>query len=473
MLLAAEELMAARYQMALSLGFHIVLSCFGVALPALIYVLHRRGLRHEDADVRSDSLALAKKWAKVSAVLFAVGAVSGTVLSFELGLLFPGMMEEFGDVIGLPFALEGIAFFLEAIFIGIYLYGWDRLPPKLHLRVLIPIIASGAFGTFCIIAVNAFMNNPAGFSRDTNGEIIDVDPLAAMFNNAVWGQAIHMFVATYAVTGFLVASVYAVGMRKGRLDQRHRTGFLVAFAFATIAAFAQPVIGHFTGQRLAEDQPTKLAAFELAEESEDRAPLTIGGLWIDGEKRFGIEIPYAGSIASGNSLNQVVPGVNDFPADELPPLNVTHVAFQTMVGAGTAMVGIAAWFWWRRRRVGDAVFEEKWTMWSIVAGGGLSVLALEAGWTATEVGRQPWIVYGEMRTADAVTSNSGVWISLAAIVILYASMAALATKVIRSMARRWRESDDLDLPTPYGPSELSPRREMASISGEDDCRGVE
>lgn len=454
MLIAAEEvaseLMAARYQMALSLGFHIVLSCFGVALPALIYVLHRRGLKHNDAD----ALALAKKWAKVSAVLFAVGAVSGTVLSFELGLLFPGMMAEFGDVIGLPFALEGIAFFLEAIFIGIYLYGWDRLPPKVHLRVLIPIIASGAFGTFCIIAVNAFMNNPAGFSRDANGDIVDVDPLAAMFNNAVWGQALHMFVATYAVTGFLVAAVYAVGMRKGRIDRRHKMGFLVAFTFATLAAFTQPVIGHFTGQRLAEDQPSKLAAFELAEESEDHAPLTVGGLWIDGEKRYGIDIPWLGSLATGNSLSQVVPGIDAIPEDERPPINVTRTAFQLMVGSGTAMVAIAGWFWWRRRRVGDAVFSEKWTMRAVVVGAGLSVLALEAGWTATEVGRQPWIVYGEMRTVDAVTQNSGVWISLTAIVLLYASMATVATKVIRGMARRWRESDDLDLPTPYGPSEL-------------------
>ncbi len=460
MLFAADELMAARYQMAFSLGFHIVLSCFGVALPALIYVLHRRGLKHDDAD----ALVLAKKWAKVSAVLFAVGAVSGTVLSFELGLLFPGMMEEFGDVIGLPFALEGIAFFLEAIFIGIYLYGWDRLPPKVHLNVLIPIIASGAFGTFCIIAVNAFMNNPAGFSRDpVTGEIVDVEPLAAMFNNAVWGQAIHMFVATYAVTGFLVAAVYAVGMRKGRLDRSHRTGFLVAFVFATIAAFAQPVVGHFTGQRLAEDQPTKIAAFELNTVTEDRAPLTVGGLWIDGEKRYGIEIPWLGSLAVGTSLNQVVPSINDFPEDELPPINVTHIAFQAMVGAGTAMVAIAAWFWWRRRRVGDAVFSEKWTMRSIVVGAGLAVLALEAGWTATEVGRQPWIVYGEMRTADAVTQNSGVWISLTAIIVLYASMGYLAARVIRGMARRWRESDEIDLPTPYGPARSE--AESVSVSG--------
>ena len=467
MFIAADELMAARYQMAFSLGFHIVLSCFGVALPALIYVLHRRGLKYDD----QDALVLAKKWAKVSAVLFAVGAVSGTVLSFELGLLFPGMMEQFGDVIGLPFALEGIAFFLEAIFIGIYLYGWDRLPPRVHLRVLIPIIASGAFGTFCIVAVNAFMNNPAGFSRDpSTGEIIDVDPLAAMFNNAVWGQALHMFVATYAVTGFLVAAVYAVGMRKGRLDRRHRLGFMVAFSFATIAAFTQPVIGHFTGQRLAEDQPSKLAAMELSTEAEDHAPLTIGGLWIDGEIWGGIEIPWLGSIATGNSLSQVVPSIYDIPEDDRPPINVTHIAFQSMVGAGTAMAAIAAWLWWRRRKVGDDVFTEKWTMRSVVVGGGLAVLALEAGWTSTEVGRQPWIVYEELRTADAVTQNSGVWISLTAIVVLYTSMGLLAAKVIRGMARRWRESEDIDLPTPYGPSEheVAAAADFAAAIGVDD-----
>ncbi|MEL6890498.1 MAG: cytochrome ubiquinol oxidase subunit I [Actinomycetota bacterium] len=451
LLAATTELMAARWQMALSLGFHIVLSCFGVALPAMIYVLHRRGLRNGD----DDALALAKKWAKVSAVLFAVGAVSGTILSFELGLLFPEMMSEFGDVIGLAFALEGIAFFLEAVFIGIYLYGWDRLPRRVHLATLYPIIASGAFGTFCIISVNAWMNNPAGFSRDpVTGAVTDVDPLAALFNNAVWWQALHMFVAAYAVAGFLVAAVYAVGLLKRRDDRRHRMGLTVAMTFAAVAAFSQPVIGHFTGQRLAEDQPTKLAAFELSEEAEDRAPLKLGGLWIDGEARYAIEIPWLGSLSTGNSLNQVVPGLNDFPADELPPINVTRIAFQTMIASGLAMVGIAGWFWWKRRRRPDSVFTNRWLLRAVVAGGGLSVLALETGWTATEVGRQPWIVYGEMRTADAVTTNSGVWISLVVMIIVYASMAVVATKVIRGMSRRWRESDDLDLPTPYGPSEL-------------------
>ena len=278
MLLALDNLMAARYQMALSLGFHIVLACFGVALPALIYVLHRRGIGHDD----HDALVLAKKWAKVSAVLFAVGAVSGTILSFEMGLLWPGMMSTYGDVIGLPFALEGIAFFIEAVFIAIYLYGWGRLSPRVHLNTLIPIMISGAFGTFCIISVNAWMNAPAGFDIDADGEVINVRPLEAMFNSAVVGQSVHMFVAAYVVTGFLVAAVYAIGMLKGRDDRRHRLGFAVAMAFAGIAAVIQPFVGHLTGERLAEEQPSKLAAIELATETESRAPLLIGGILIDG-----------------------------------------------------------------------------------------------------------------------------------------------------------------------------------------------
>ena len=248
----AGQLMAARYQMAVSLGFHIVLSCFGMAFPALIYLIHRRGLRGD-----ADALVLAKRWSKAAAVLFAVGAVSGTVLSFEMGLLWPGMMSRYGDVIGLPFALEGIAFFIEAIFIGIYLFGWGRMSPKVHLMTLIPMIAAGVVGSFCIVSVNAWMNSPSGF-RVVGGRVVDIDPLAAMFNNAVWLQFLHMFVAAYMVVGFVVAGVYASGMIKGRRDRLHRLGFTAAFAMATVAALVQPLIGHVAGMRLAEHQPAGL-----------------------------------------------------------------------------------------------------------------------------------------------------------------------------------------------------------------------
>lgn len=448
-IVAAEELLAARYQMALSLGFHIVLSCFGVALPAMIYVLHRRGLRHDDAE----ALVLAKKWAKASAVLFAVGAVSGTILSFEMGLLWPGLMSTYGDVIGLPFALEGVAFFLEAIFLGIYLYGWGRLRPEVHLRTLIPIMASGLFGTFCILAVNSWMNAPAGFTRLPDGSITDVDPVAAMFNDALLPQFLHMWVATFVVTGFLVAAVYAVGMLRGRRDRSHRLGFTVPFVFAAIGALLQPAIGHVAGTRLDTQQPSKLAAMELATETETNAPVVIGGFLVDGEVRGGFEIPKLASLLAGNSFDTEIIGFDQIPDDEEPPANIVHWAFQTMIGAGTAMIGIAAWWWWRRRRHGaDGVFDSIWFLRAAVAAGPLAVVALQAGWVTTEVGRQPWIVYGVMRVDEAVTTNSGIWYSLAAMVVVYAGMTAMAMKVLRGMSRRWRDDDVVDLPTPYGPS---------------------
>ncbi|MFW2334969.1 cytochrome ubiquinol oxidase subunit I [Ilumatobacter sp.] len=446
--LIADELIAARYQMALSLGFHIVLSCFGVAFPAMIYVVHRRGLRQGD----DEALALAKKWGKASAVLFAVGAVSGTILSFEMGLLWPGLMSTYGDVIGLPFALEGVAFFLEAIFIGIYLYGWGRLRPEVHLRTLIPIMASGLFGTFCIISVNAWMNAPSGFTLLPDGTVTDVDPLGAMFNDALWPQFAHMWVATFVVTGFLVAAVYAVGMLRGRRDRSHRLGFTVPFVFAAIAALCQPLIGHWAGTRLDTQQPSKLAAMELATETETNAPVVIGGVLVDGEVRGGVEIPKLASLLAGNSFDTEIVGFDRIPDDEEPPANVVHVAFQTMIAAGTIMIGIAAWWVWRRRRHGaDAVFDSAWFLRAAVAAGPIAVLALQAGWVTTEVGRQPWIVYRVMRVDEAVTGNAGIWISLAVMVVVYTSMTVVASRVLLGMARRWRDEPTVDLPTPYGP----------------------
>jgi cytochrome bd ubiquinol oxidase subunit I len=443
-MLLASELLAARNQMALSLGFHIVLSCFGVAFPALIYVVHRRGIKRNDPV----ALALAKKWSKVAAVLFAVGAVSGTVLSFEMGLLWPGLMSRFGDVIGLPFAMEGIAFFVEAVFIGIYLYGWDRLPPRVHLATLIPINLAGLFGTFCILSVNAWMNSPSGFDVAADGSIVDIDPLAAMFNRSVLGQFLHMYVAAFIVVGFLVASVYAVGMRRGRDDHAHRLGLRVSMSFAAVAALVQPGIGHVIGLRLATEQPSKLAAMELATETETNAPVVIGGLLIDGEVRYGLEVPGLGSLLARGGLDREIVGFDEIPDDEEPPANIVHLAFQTMVGIGTALVGLSAWFWWSHRR---GRTPSTWLLRALAVGGVAAVTALEAGWVTTEVGRQPWIVYGVLRTEDAVTDASGIWITFGILASVYVALGVGATLVLRSMARRWRESSSLDLPTPYGP----------------------
>lgn len=444
-----EALLPARWQMTISLGTHIVLSCFGVAFPAIIYAMHRRGIRDNDPV----ALGLAKRWSKVAAVLFAVGAVSGTILSFEMGILWPEFMRRWGDVIGLPFALEGIAFFLEAIFIGIYLYGWGRLPPRLHLATLIPITISGAFGTFCILAVNAWMNSPSGFDV-VNGEVLNIDPLAAMFNNAVWYMAAHMYLATFMVAGFLTAAVYAAGLLKGRNDRHHQLGFLVPFAFATVAALIQPISGHLAGDRLAHDQPAKLAALEMATETEDApAPLAIGGVLIDGERRFAIEIPLLGSLLARNSLDKPIVGLDEFPADERPHdglVTMVHTSFQGMIGIGVALLSLGTAFWiarkWRRDWLTSKIF-----LRAAVVAGPLAVVALELGWIATEVGRQPWIAQGQMRVIDAVTGAGNLWWSLVVLVVVYAAMSAGAILVLRSMARRWREGEALELATPYGP----------------------
>lgn len=445
--LSAEEpagLLPAREQMALSLGWHIIIACFGVALPTMILVMHWRGIYREDVL----ALRLAKRWAKASAVLFAIGAVSGTVLSFEMGLLWPGLMGTFGDVLGLPFAFEGLAFFVEAIFLGIYLFGWGRMAPKRHLLMLVPMAVSGVVGAFCVIAVNAWMNDPTGF-RVVDGEVVDINPWAAMFNDQVWLQFLHMWVGAFMVVGFLVASVYAVGMLRGRVDEHHRLGFIVPFTFASVAAVAQPLVGHFLGLRVAATQPAKLAAFELATETESPSPLRIGGLLIDGQVRYNFDIPYLGSIIARNSFSKPVQGLETIPLEDQPPINMVHVAFQSMVGIGTLLALVVVIYWLARWR-GRDLLDNRLFLRFMVTSGVLAALALELGWIATEVGRQPWVVYGIMRTTEAAGENSGLWWLLGTTVVVYAAMTVGAAVVLRSMARRWREGDE-DLPSPYGP----------------------
>ncbi|MDQ6522638.1 cytochrome ubiquinol oxidase subunit I [Nocardioides sp. LHD-245] len=447
--LAAEAepagLLPARQQMALSLGWHIVLACFGVAFPAMIFAMHLIGIRRKDPV----ALELAKRWAKVSAVLFAIGAVSGTVLSFEMGLLWPGLMGTYGDVLGLPFAFEGLAFFLEAIFLGIYLYGWGRMPPKRHVLMVLPMAVTGVVGAYCVLAVNAWMNAPTGF-RIVDGAVTDVQPWAVLFNLQTFVQFAHMWVGAYMLAGFTIAGVYAVGMLRGRRDAHHRLGFLVPFVFASIAAVTQPFVGHVLGFGLDERQPAKLAAFELAETTESPSPLRLGGILVDGEVKYSIDIPYLGSLIAMNSPDEPVPGLDTIPEEDHPPVNLTHLAFQTMVGIGTLLAAAVVWFWFQRRR-GRDLLERRWFLRFAAAAGPLAVIALEAGWIATEVGRQPWIVYGVMRTPEAVGDYSAsLWWLLGISTVVYTAMTVGAVVVLRSMARRWR-AGDADLPSPYAP----------------------
>ena len=440
-----DGLLPAREQMAVSLGWHIVLAAFGVAFPAMIFVVHRRGLRGD-----ATALRLAKRWSKVAAVLFAIGAVSGTVLSFEMGLLWPGLMGRFGDVLGLPFAFEGLSFFTEAIFLGVYLYGWGRLPPRLHLWMLAPMMAAGVFGTYCVVSVNAWMNMPTGFELTPSGEVTDVRPWHAMFNGRAFLQFAHMWLAAYMLVGFVLAAVYAVGMLRGRRDEHHRQGLIVPLAFASVAAVVQPVMGHLLGIALGDIQPTKLAAFELATTTEQPAPLRVGGLLVDGEARGYLEIPRWGSFIARGSFDKPVQGLDAFPADELPPVNTTHIAFQTMVGIGTLLAVAVVVFWVVRWRGGDLT-QRTWALRCLALAGPLAVVAVEAGWVATEVGRQPWTVFGTLRTVDAAGDNPGLWWVFSGVVVVYLGMTVGAWVVLRSMARRWRAGEE-DLPSPYGPA---------------------
>ncbi len=443
-LLADTNLAAARYQMAISLGFHIIFAAVGIGFPVITLIAHRRGIKHRDAA----ALQLAKRWAKVMAVLFAVGAVSGTILSFEMGMLWPGLMGPYGDVIGLPFALEGVSFFLEAIFIGIYLYGWNRLPARIHYLTLFPIVAAGIAGSFFILSVNAWMNSPAGFDIAADGSIINVNPLAAMFNSAVGVQYLHMLLAAYMISGFMVASVYAVGWLRGRRDRMHRLGFMIPFIVASLAAPVQVLVGDVATRRLIDAQPAKFAALELLPETERGAPLTIGGVLIDGEVRWSIEIPKLASFLGTRDFNGEVPGLDVVPEADRPPANVVHLAFQVMVAIGTGLLGLAVWFGvvlWRRRRLPRS----KW-FWRAAAGAGVAaIIATEAGWITTEVGRQPWVVYNLVRTTDAVTAAEGIAVSATVISLIYVALGAITIAVLRRMAKRFAAGDDV--PAPYGP----------------------
>jgi cytochrome d ubiquinol oxidase subunit I len=423
-LAAAPDLVSARMQMAFSLGWHIVIACFGVGFPVLVLLAEWRAYRTGDRTYDD----LARRWAKALAVLFAVGAVSGTILSFELGILWPGMMGRFGEVIGLPFAIEGIAFFVEAIFLGIYLYGWDRLPTRTHLLAGIPIAVSGVASAWFVVTANAWMNQPRGFTI-VNGVVTRPDPVAAMFNPATPVETTHMILAAYLVAGFGVASVYAFAWLRGRRDRYTRLGFLLPFTFACVFALPQVVVGDWAARFLADKQPVKLAAIEGLEHTQRGAPLHVGGV---------IEIPKGLSLLAQHDPNAEVIGLDSVPPSDRPPSIPIRVAFQVMVAVGTGLVALSVWYAiaWRRKR---DVPKSRLFLYAAVAAGPGAVIALESGWVVTEVGRQPWIVYGIMRTADAVTNAPGIRYGYYAVVLVYTALTVATVYVLRRLARIPRE----------------------------------
>jgi cytochrome bd ubiquinol oxidase subunit I len=416
-----EYLLQARQMQAMSFMVHIPLVCFGIAFPAMVLFLEGLWLRTGDPLYK----ALARRWSKAMLILFAVGVVTGTILSFEMGLLWPEFMATFGEVFGLAFGIEGFSFFLEAIFIAIYVYGWDRLPDRVHLAVGAPIVLAGISGSMMVISVNGWMNDPTGF-RIENGEVVDVEPLTALFNDNLWHELVHMYLAGFIVASFLVAGVYAYGWLRGRHDRRHRVGLVVALSFAALTTPAQLLVGDWAARTVAERQPVKLAAFEGLEKTTEGAGFDLG---------LGIEIPKLLSLLAFHDPDAVVQGLDSVPEDDQPPVGIVKLSFRAMVAIGTALAALGAWFvwtWWRSGRLPAS----PWFHRAVVAAGPLSVAALIAGWVTTEVGRQPWVVYEIMRTEEAVTGAGGIPVGFAALGTVYLGLAGVAYVMLRRLGRQ-------------------------------------
>ncbi|MCU1378249.1 MAG: cytochrome ubiquinol oxidase subunit [Acidimicrobiales bacterium] len=444
--------------MATTLGFHIILACMGIAFPTVVLVAEFIGRRRSD----ETALLLARRWSQAMGVLVAVGAITGTVLSFEMGLLWPGLMRQYGAVLGLPFGVEGLFFFLEAIFTAIYLYGWRRLPGWAHFWTGVPIAVSGIGGAMSVVAVNSWMNQPGGFTEQA-GRIVAVNPWQVFFNHAAAYEMPHMIIAAYMVTGFMVASVYAVGILRGRRNRYHYTGFAIPFVLAAALTPFQLLVGDTAARSIASDQPVKFASMEYVARTGSDVPEYIGGIFVNGRVYGGLKIPGMDSLLVGFSTDTRVVGWESVPAAERPPAPwLLHLAFNAMVGLGTLLLLTGLWalvVWWRHRRL-----PRQRLFWLLaVVGGPAAIAAMESGWVVTEVGRQPWVVYGLLTTADAATTSGGVVGTLSIIVALYAVLGAATIVILRTMARRWRSSETQQPTVPYGPPPGPPSQPLSKV----------
>jgi len=422
-----EDLLAARAQMAMSLAFHIIFASIGIAMPLLMVIAEGMWLKTKDETY----LTLAKRWSKGTAIMFAVGAVSGTVLSFELGLLWPTFMAYAGPIIGMPFSLEGLAFFIEAIFLGIYLYGWERVPKTVHWFAGVMVLVGGMLSGIFVVTANAWMNTPTGFSI-IEGKVTNIDPIAAMLNPASFSQALHMTLAAFLAVGFAVAGIHAYFLRRDPENSFHRKAFAIALCVGGVVALLQPISGDISAKRLAKHQPVKLAAMEGQWETERGAPLRIGGIPDEEAEvtRFAIEIPKALSFLAHFDFNAEIMGLKDVPPENRPPVAIVHFAFQIMVACGMVMIvaGIlGGWLAWRQK----GLPVNSWYLRFVTYCTPLGFIAIEAGWTVTEVGRQPWIIYGYMRTAEAVTPMPNLVVPFIGFTVLYIFLSVIVVILLR------------------------------------------
>jgi cytochrome bd ubiquinol oxidase subunit I len=456
----------ARELMAFTLATHIIIVPLGVALPFITLVMHYRGLRAKDPV----ALLLARRWSAVMSVQLAIGVVTGTVLSFEFGLLWPRMMGRWGDVFGLGFGVEAWAFFLEAILIAIYLYGWRRLTPWTHFWLGVPLPFAALLGAFGIIAANSWMNTPQGFTLDAAGKPIGVDVQAAVFTPMFGPQYWHFVVAMFLTAGYIVAGVYAVGWLRGRRDRYHRLGFTVPFTVAAVLTPVQFVLGDNIARQIYHKQPVKFAAAELVWNTGTHVPeYVFGQLQPDGTVTGGIKLPQVDSILAGFTPGTRVTGLTSVPAADRPTptqATIVHWTFDIMATIGSVLILLALWYGWCWLRRRDLP-RSRWFFRCAAVAGVASVVTVECGWITTEVGRQPWIVYRYMRVSDAVTSTgaTSLWIVFGAVVLVYVLVFGAFLAVLLTMRSRWRITDSglgdgsgegPEEGTPYGPQETVP-----------------
>ncbi len=433
-----SDFLYARSQMGMSLAFHIIFAALGIGLPVLMAIAEAVYLRTK----RPVFLELSKRWARGTAILFAVGAVSGTVLAFELGLLWPGFMEHAGAIIGMPFSLEGFAFFAEAIFLGLFLYGWNRLPPLLHWICGALVAVNGTLSGIFVVTANAWMNAPTGFKM-VDGKPTEIDPIAAMLNPASFHEVLHMTLAAFVATGFAVAAVHAFFLLRNRGSEFHRSALAIALAVGAVSAPLQILSGDLSARAVAQIQPAKLAAMEAHYRTEKGAPLQIGG-WPNDETRttrFALRIPKGLSLLTQHDPNASVPGLEEFPRRDWPNVRLVHWSFDLMVACGFALLAIsltAGWLCWRHRRLPDKV----WFLRSLVAAGPLGFIAIETGWMVTELGRQPWIIYGVMRTEEAVTPMPGIAVPFYIFTAIYIFLSISVVYLLRRQFLKVPESVD-------------------------------
>ncbi|RZL15079.1 MAG: cytochrome ubiquinol oxidase subunit I [Pedobacter sp.] len=421
-----DDFLAARLQMAFSLGFHIIFACIGMVMPFFMSVAHFYWLKTKKAVYKD----VTKAWSRGVAIFFATGAVSGTVLSFELGLLWPKFMEHAGPIFGMPFSLEGTAFFIEAIALGFYLYGWDKLNPWFHWITGVVVGVSGLLSGILVVAANSWMNSPSGFDF-VDGQYLNIDPIKAMFNDAWFSQALHMSIAAFVSTGFAVAGIHALMILRGSNIEFHKKAFKIAAIFGTVAACLQPLSGDISAKDVAKRQPAKLAAMEAHFHTEKGASLIIGGIpdTLNKKVDYAIKLPGVLSFMATGDFNKEVTGLDRIPKRDQPPIAITHYAFQIMVGMGMLMVALAILYF-------IALFskkqwlDKKWLLKLFVIATPLGFIALEAGWTVTEVGRQPWIIHGVLRTADAVTPMPGIAYSFYLFTAVYISLAFIVSVLL-------------------------------------------